>query len=86
MKSLKFILSGLLIVPATLFFPFLNSARAASCNDVIFVFARGSGEALNDVSYQEFKTKIEENIPDDTLKYDFYELGSEMQETTNIPP
>ncbi|MBQ6510832.1 cutinase family protein [Candidatus Saccharibacteria bacterium] len=85
MKSLKFILSGLLIVPATLFFPFLNSARAASCNDVIFVFARGSGEALNDVSYQEFKTKIEENIPDDTLKYDFYELGSEMQGDYQYP-
>ncbi len=85
MKFLKIIFSSLLIIPATLFLPFLNSATAASCNNVVFIFARGSGETLNDVNYQEFKTKIEENLAENSLKYEFYELGSEAQDGYQYP-
>lgn len=79
MKTFKFIISGLLIVPSTLFLQQFNPVKAADCNDVDFVFARGSGEPLNAGSYQEFKTKIEENISGSSLKYSFYELGSSAQ-------
>ncbi len=55
------------------------------CKDVAFVFARGSGESLNDKNYQEFKNKIEENISGKSIKYSFYELGSSPQNGHQYP-
>ncbi len=69
------------------FFSFRPTSVIASdsCNDVIFIFARGSGESLNDTNYQVFKNKVEENISGKGLKYKFYELGSKSQNGYQYP-
>jgi hypothetical protein len=56
-----------------------DSTSAASCSDVEFIFARGSGQALNENKREapEFKKivgEIKEYAP--TLTTNFYELGS----------
>lgn len=49
---------------------------AASCDDVKFIFARGSGEKLVDKSSQAWISNITTLIRDTGLSYSFYELGS----------
>lgn len=51
-------------------------ANAAMCDDVRFIFARGSGESLTDRSYRSWKNNITALIEDTNLRFSFYELGS----------
>ncbi len=60
-------------------------AVASGCDDVQFIFARGSGESLNDSSYQSWRSTIEEQLVSSTLKYNFYELGSQPQGGAQYP-
>lgn len=53
-----------------------NSVHAQDCRDVEFIFARGSGETLNDRSFNAWKQEITNQLSSSTLTYDFYELGS----------
>ncbi len=53
-----------------------DSALATSCDDVQFIFARGSGEALSDVSFNAWHSALERQVSRLALKYSFYELGS----------
>lgn len=55
----------------------VSPASAISCNDVQFIFARGSGEKLSDVSFTAWHDGIIEALGTTTLHYDFYELGSQ---------
>ncbi len=49
------------------------------CDDVQFIFARGSGEALNGPSSQAWRQAIEQKLSTTRLEYSFYELGSKDQ-------
>lgn len=53
------------------------SSYAKSCDDVEFIFARGSGESLNDKSARAWRENIEDALQKSTLRYHFYELGEE---------
>ena len=49
--------------------------RATSCNDIEFIFARGSGEEQNTgQNFLEFKSTLEEKLRTTTLRYDFIDL------------
>lgn len=64
---------------------FTHPTHAKSCDDVQFIFARGSGEKLNDTSYQSWKTEITNQLSSSSLKYSFYELGSSNQAGYQYP-
>lgn len=49
---------------------------AVNCDDIRFIFARGSGERLNDKSYQAWQSSITALIRDSGLSFSFYELGA----------
>lgn len=51
-------------------------AYAEGCKDVEFIFARGSGESLNDGSFSAWRQEITNQLSSSNLTYDFYELGS----------
>ena len=53
-----------------------NSLGSSDCSDYEFIFARGSGQKLDDVDYKIFKEKLNEKINSLDIKYDFYELGT----------
>ncbi len=61
------------------------ATQAQGCNDVQFVFARGSGEQLGDRSATAWRTALAETLTDSTLRYSFYELGSAVQEGFQYP-
>lgn len=52
-------------------------AQASSCNDVNFIFARGSGEEPDDVNYQEWVQAISKTLKNTNLKITFHELGAD---------
>lgn len=62
-------------------------SEITNCHDVTFVFARGSGEKLNDVSYNAWKTANQESLTRLNLdiSYNFYELGSAPQFGAQYP-
>ncbi len=60
-------------------------AQAIGCDDVKIVFARGSGEHLNDVSNQAWRSNIAANLEGSNLKYSFYELGTASQDGFQYP-
>lgn len=71
-----FISAGLII--GVIFGTQLQAAPtfATNCDDVKFIFARGSGEELGDVNSQAWMTSITSLIRNTSLVYSFYELGS----------
>ncbi len=60
------------------FLPLATKISASSCDDVKFIFARGSGQELLDRESLTFQAEItsflNDNMPD--LSHEFYELGS----------
>lgn len=73
----KLSIAVVLLVAAT-FGDFLSTPAAAlpACDDVQFIFARGSGEKLGDVSYQAWQSSIAAILASTSLQASFYELGS----------
>ncbi|MBQ3325584.1 cutinase family protein [Candidatus Saccharibacteria bacterium] len=67
--------------------PLATPTSASSCDDVQFIFARGSGQELNEMEYRFFESHITNNIkltlPE--LKYSFYELGSKSIDNYQYP-
>ena len=51
-----------------------NSLDDSDCTDFEFIFARGSGQKLNDSDYNAYKSAIEKKLGDES--FSFYELGS----------
>ncbi len=58
---------------------------AASCSDVEFIFARGSGEPLNGKSYSEWKKEIEARLAGEQLTYKIRELGDDPHSAHQYP-
>ena len=58
---------------------------AKGCHDLEFIFARGSGEALNDQSLLAWKKEITTAMSGADLDYAFYELGSASQDGFQYP-
>ena len=52
-----------------------SSLDDSDCMDYEFIFARGSGQSLNDVDFRTLKEKVEAKLGDET-RYEFYELGT----------
>lgn len=61
--------------------PLATPVSAASCDDIKIIFARGSGQTLDDKEYQHLKTELGSALaPRNDLSYSFYELGSTSQD------
>ncbi len=61
--------------------PLATPVSAASCDDIKIIFARGSGQTLDDKEYQHLKTELDSALaPRNDLSYSFYELGSTSQD------
>lgn len=76
-KPIRFpliLLAGLLVFITGFAAP--KPTLAKGCDDVKFVFARGSGEKLGDVSAIAWRESIATALQKSTLQYDFYELGA----------
>ena len=58
--------------------PLATPSVATSCNDIKFIYARGSGQALGADEYSALKSAIEADLKavGSKLSYSFYELGS----------
>lgn len=54
--------------------PVANSE--STCNEVQFIFARGSGSSLNADDYKAFHNALISQLAASTLNYSFYELGT----------
>lgn len=76
-------LAALLIV--TTFFIKPADTFAKSCDDVKFIFARGSGEPLSGPSFQAWHDSLERALRNTSLQYDFYELGATSQQGYRYP-
>ena len=55
----------------------VKSLDDSDCSDFEFIFARGSGQSLEDIDYKTYKNEVESALKDKNLKYEFYELGTE---------
>lgn len=67
--------------------PSATPVTASSCDDVKFIFARGTGEKLDDqefLAYQGEMTSIIQSVMPD-LKYSFYELGTSSHSGAQYP-
>ncbi len=87
MQKLLRILSTLIVILASCTANLSTYALSseASCDDVQFIFARGSGESLGDTSYISWQMAITERLQSSSLKYSFYELGSAPQDGAQYP-
>lgn len=67
--------------------PPATNSSATSCDDIKFIFARGSGQKLEDEDYLAFKTAITNELSNrkPNLKWDFYELGSSSEYGAKYP-
>ena len=61
------------------------SANASGCDDLKFIFARGSGEQLNGDSATAWRQEITNQFHSSGLSYSFYELGSAAQSGHQYP-
>lgn len=67
-----------IFIMSTIFGSLISAPRTIArddCLDVQFIFARGSGESLGDVSYSAWRENIIEQISGFGIRYGFYELG-----------
>lgn len=54
----------------------VNSLDNSDCLEYEFVFARGSGQVLNDIDYRTFKTEVDAALKNKNIRYGYYELGT----------
>lgn len=75
----RLILAGLFLTVYALNFAMLRPVLALDngCSDVQFVFARGSGELLGGPSNTAWQDAIQAELAGSSLKFNFYELGSQ---------
>lgn len=88
MWNLRYLGMILLVILASIYNN-TGEARAIitkACNQVEFVFARGSGEPLGGDSARAWEANIRSNLASNSkLKYGFYELGSKSQNGFQYP-
>ena len=79
-----FIAAAIILATVTpIFHP--KTIKAQSCDDVKIIFARGSGESLQDVSESAWREELTAKLQKSTLSYEFYELGSQAQAGFKYP-
>lgn len=85
MRRARYLLLSLVFLLANLYLP-RTPSRAARCDDVQFIFARGSGEALQGPSETAWRTELTKLLgTKSNLQYSFYELGSSPQGGSQYP-
>lgn len=86
-KFWRQILIGIAVAYLTLPPPTIYAKTVATvgCDDVQFIFARGSGESLGDVSARTWEESLRELLAGSNLQYSFYELGSARQGQFQYP-
>ena len=86
MKILK-ILAASAVAFTSVCLPLATPATAKSCDDINFIFARGSGQSLNAAEYQAFRDNILSALNSSglNLKTNFYELGSATYGNARYP-
>lgn len=66
-----------------------SASSHATCTDIEFIFARGSGEGLNSDTYRAWKDSLQDELKNELngqlLTYHFYELGSSSQQGSQYP-
>lgn len=62
-----------------------TSQPGRNCDDVQFIFARGSGESLDAGSKRAWQKALEDKLRLSSLKYSFYELGSKSWSGNQYP-
>lgn len=73
-KLSRIVLAGLAVVGSLGWH--YQPVNARACDDVRFVFARGSGESLGGPNETAWRTAVDEVMRSTGLKYSFYELGT----------
>lgn len=65
--------------------PLAAPVSATSCDDIKVIFARGSGQELDESEYRSFKSALEAELKNTNLSYGFYELGTTAQAGHQYP-
>ncbi|MBQ3352079.1 cutinase family protein [Candidatus Saccharibacteria bacterium] len=86
MKIFK-ILAASAVAFTSVCLPLATTANAKSCDDINFIFARGSGQNLSAAEYRDFKDNILSTMNSSglNLKINFYELGSDTYGGARYP-
>ena len=86
MRKFWLILSSIVIVISScMLITYTYQASALGCNDVQFIFARGSGEPLKGTSAMAWEETLRARLANTTLTYNFYELGTETHGGAKYP-
>lgn len=83
-KVYSIIFAALLIIGSNLY-PSPTTHAEQKCDEVQFLFARGSGEVLDGPSYQAWRSSIENALYGLDLQYSFFELGSDPNSEHQYP-
>lgn len=83
-KRLTLFLLSILLTFSTLSHPTISTS-ATSCPDYQIIYARGSGQSLNDEDYRSFKSTLEERLKSLNISYQFYQLGATSQNGHQYP-
>lgn len=85
MKSSHFLIAAIITI-CSLSLP-TNTHAKPFCQDVRFIFARGSGSPLGDRDYQQFRKALKTELKKhhSTLNYRFYELGTTAHQGFKYP-
>ena len=83
MKSLKIALLLILTLAPVFFTVNANSSAEANCSDYEFIFARGTGQKMNDKDFNAYKAEILKKLKGQ--KISFYELGTKAGGYPAIP-
>lgn len=74
-KFSRLVGAGILILSSFIVRPAGALTQLPRCDDVQFIFARGSGESLRDKSEIAWRTSIREALAPTDIEFSFYELG-----------
>ena len=86
-KALFAIIAASAVAFTVVCLPPATNSLATSCDDVKFIFARGSGQTINDEDYLAYQTSIGNELlqQKSNLKVGFYELGSSSEYGAKYP-
>lgn len=84
-KIHNLLIALLLTISNLTLFVDITVAADTKCDDIIFVFARGSGEQLGDTSVMAWQTELRNQLHGTGLRFSFYELGSTSYDGYQYP-
>lgn len=84
-KFWQILLAAFIVVGGCTLGPPSAAIATSGCSDVEFIFARGSGEPLGGPSQASWETALRRQLAGSSLKYSFYELGSESYHGAQYP-